>query len=107
MTVEVYTNVSASSTSWTLRASRTYDNISNFTDEELNFTVALGANYDLRLRITYSSAPGGSTATVTALGEDSTPEEGVQYDKVTGGTALSMTPNAGDRVRWTAQEGSN
>ncbi len=107
VTVEIWTNNSATSTTWTLRASRTYDNISNLTDEKLSFTVALGVNYDLRLRITYFSAPGGSTATVTALGENSTPEEGVQYNKVTGGTALSMTPNTGDRVQWTAQEGAN
>ena len=107
VTVEVYTNSSAGGTTWTLRSSRTYDNLTNLTDEKQSFTVALGADYDIRLRITYFSPPGGSTATVTALGEDSTPEEGVQYDKVTGGTALSMTPNTGDKIRWTGQEASS
>lgn len=81
VTVSLYTNDGATSTTWTLRASRAYLDSDNLTDEVLSTgPVAMGADYDLRLEITYDSAPGVNVATVTAHGEDNS-VPGVQYDK--------------------------
>jgi hypothetical protein len=104
VTVGVWTNDGAASTTWTLRASRTYDNTMNATDVRQSFTTALGVNFDIRLRVSYLNTPLLSTATVVALGENSSPRAGVEYSKVTAGSESSVTPNVGDSVAYFAHE---
>ncbi|KKN35913.1 hypothetical protein LCGC14_0778840 [marine sediment metagenome] len=70
-------------TTWVLAASETYDLTDNLTDQSISFFGSLDTDWDLKLDITYDSAPDpGEEATVTAHGEThATP--GVQYTKTT------------------------
>ncbi len=81
VTVSLYYNQAAGSTTWILADKRTHDNLDNLTNQTLTFNASLDTDYDLRIQITYVTAPGGNTATVTCHGEDhATP--GVQYTKI-------------------------
>ena len=82
-TVTLYTNDGAGSTTWTERDSRTHDNLDNLTDQVLDTgAVAMGVDFDLRIQLTYASAPGGSTATLTVHGEDNS-QPGVEFRRFT------------------------
>ncbi len=91
-------------TVWTLGQSRTYDKDSVLTNEMLSFDAALDADWDVKLVLDYAVSPGSETATLTAHGENHGTFPGVQYEKVTAGAESAMTPNGGDRIRWTAIE---
>ena len=103
LTAELAFNASSTSTSFTVGASRNY--VAGFlsTNEKLTFVAALGANYDLRLRMLLSSDPGPNTASMLAFGEDGA-VPGVQYTKITAAVEESMTPQAGQNVLWQATE---
>lgn len=103
LTVEFGFNANATSTSFTVGASRNYNQGVNLTNEKLNFLTALGVDFDVRLRIAYSSDPGVEVADVTAHGENNA-VPGVQYTKITAGTEESMTPLTGQGILWQATE---
>ena len=102
--VELYTSSAATGGTFLKRDQRTYAAGLTLSDEKLSVTIALGVDFDLRLRITYAEPPGSNLAAVDGLGEDSTPKPGVEFQKITGGTATSMTPSAQTKVRWIATE---
>lgn len=109
VTVQLWYNDGAGSTTWTLAATRVHDYTHNLTNQKLSATLALGANYDLRLRIVYALDPDADPlnpkrATVTAKTESTSPA-GVEYQKPTGGTEYSMTPAAENQIMWTVREG--
>ena len=101
--VELGFNSASTSTSFTVGDSQLFD--ANSTQEELAVNTALGADYDLRLRVSYDPvAPATSEqATVTAHGEDNA-VPGVQWNKITGGSEETMTPSTGQKVLWQATE---
>jgi hypothetical protein len=101
--VELGFNSASTSTSFTVGDSGLFD--ADSTQEELSVNTALGADYDLRLRLSYvPAAPASSNlATVTGFGEDNA-VPGVQWNKITGGTEESMTPSTGQAVLWQATE---
>lgn len=105
MTVEFGFNASSTSTSFTVGDSRTFDNDSDSTQEELAVNTQLGADYDLLMRLSYSPSPSGTSAlaTITAHGEDNA-VPGVQWNKILGGVEESMTPSTGQKVLWQATE---
>jgi len=104
VTVEFGFNASATSTSFTIGASRQYGSgIVNDQDETLSFVTALGADYDVRIRISYLNNPGINLAQVGCHGEDST-TPGVQYTAITAGTEETMTPLTGQQILWQATE---
>lgn len=103
LTVELGFNSASTSTSFSLGASRNYVSGLDSTNEELNVNTALSSDQDLRLRVSYSSDPGVFIATVTAHGEDNG-QPGVEWDKITGSTDESMTPNTGQKILWQATE---
>ena len=93
VTVFLYTNDAAGSTNWTARASNSYDNTSNVTDETLSVEIAMGADFDLRVVVTYSQTPDpAELAQVEMHGEDHGTEAGVQYDKITTGIVGGTIP---------------
>lgn len=104
MKVEFSYNSGATSTTFTLGASRNYppDNFS--TDEKLSFAAGLGSSFDLRLRTSYTNPPGATgVGVVTAHGEsDSQP--GVTYNVASGTVEETMTPSTGNNVLWQATE---
>lgn len=101
--VDLGFNSASTSTSFTLGDSVFLD--ADSTQEQLAVNTALGADYDLRLRLSYSpAAPATSNLpTVTAFGEDNA-VPGVQYNKISSGIEESMTPSTGQSVLWQATE---
>jgi hypothetical protein len=82
-TVEIAINDGPGSTNWTTRVSQAYTNADDLTDESQSFSAAMGENWDIRVRLTYSFAPGEFEKVVlTVHGEDHGSEAGVQFDKV-------------------------
>ncbi len=96
VSVLVYRNDGASSTSWTLVASTSYDSGVNGTGFTLQFAAALAVNWDVRLLISYDQAPGASTATITA--------QQVDYQVVIPGLEYDATAGATDSVLFQAME---
>lgn len=103
MLVELGFNSASTSTSFTQGDSRVFD--ADSTQEELSVTTQLGADYDLRLRLSYAPASPATSSlpSVSAFGEDNA-VPGVQYNKITGGIEESMTPSTGQSVLWQATE---
>ncbi len=102
--VELGFNASSTSTGFTLGDSRSFDAVSNSTQEELSVNTALGVDYDLRLRLSYTNAPATSAlVTVTAHGEDNA-VPGVRWNKISTGIEESMTPSTGQAILWQATE---
>jgi hypothetical protein len=95
--VDFYRNDSAGSTTWTLIGGASYGSGINTTGIPFPFTAALGANWDIRMVISYAFTPSPTftRATITA--------DRVDYDAVTGGTEVSLTP-AGTGVLYQAME---
>ena len=103
--VELAFNSASTSTSFTPGDSRLFD--ADSTQEELSVLTALGADYDLRLRVFYdppeAEPDSSSLPTVTAFGEDGA-VPGVQYNKISSGIEESMTPSTGQAILWQATE---
>jgi len=97
MRVTAYKNASAGGTVWTQVGQNTYDAGLNLTGEHIDFSAALGVNYDVKLVVTYHDTP-TVNASVTA--------DRVDYDEVTGGTATTLTGVASASVLVQAVEKS-
>jgi len=78
VTLSFYTSDSPTSTNWALVATKRYNTGVNLTDETVGFLATLGADFDIRVVITYKDAPGLNVAQVVMHGENNA-LPGVQY----------------------------
>lgn len=95
--VNLYRNDGVSSTTWTLVASTSYGDGLTLSDEQLSFAYAMVADWDLRVVITYDSAPPfGERASVVV--------KACTYDQITAGTEVALTGVGGNSILYQAME---